>query len=314
MDIGRKCRSAIQFIVNWSALRDFLAVAEAGSLSRAARRLGVSQPTLSRRISTLERELGAHLFTRSTKGLSPTTAGERLLARVQRMQEEAVAIELETGGGEAPSGWVRVTASEGLAVEWLTAELLAFHRSYPAIRIEVIASKAPVDLLGHDADIALRLFRSEQEDLFERRVGAHALGLFAAQSYLETQGAPACAGELAHHSFVDLDERHSHYNQSTWLARHVPRERISYRSNSLLGLLAATRAGWGIGVHSCFLGHRDRRLVAILPDIKVAESDMWLVTHSDLRRSPRIRAVYDFLSDLVSTHRAELAAAARRVA
>jgi DNA-binding transcriptional LysR family regulator len=106
---------------------------------------------------------------------------------------------------------------------------------------------------------------------------------------------------------VDLDERHSHYDQSTWLARHVPRERITYRSNSLLGLLAATRAGWGIGVHSCFLGHRDRRLVAILPDIKVAESDLWLVTHSDLRRSRRIQTVYEFLSDLVSAHGAELA-------
>ncbi len=314
MDIGKKCRFAIQFPMNWAALKDFLAVAEAGSLSRAAGRLGVSQPTLSRRISALETELGAHLFTRSTRGLSLTTAGERLLAPVQRMQEEAVAIELETAGGGAPSGWVRVTASEGLAVEWLTAELLAFHRSHPAIRIEVIASKAPVDLLGHDADIALRLFRSEQEDLFERRVGAHALGLFAARSYLETQGAPACAEELARHWFVDLDERHSHYDQSTWLARHVPRERIIYRSNSLLGLLAATRAGWGIGVHSCFLGHRDSRLVAILPDIKVAESDLWLVTHSDLRRSQRIRAVYEFLSDLVSAHGAELAAAAPPVA
>ena len=112
--------------MNWTALKDFLAVAEAGSLSRAARRLGVSQPTLSRRISALETELGAHLFTRSTRGLSPTTAGERLLTRVQRMQEEAVAIELETRGGGAPSGWVRVTASEGLAVEWLTARGVRF--------------------------------------------------------------------------------------------------------------------------------------------------------------------------------------------
>ncbi len=297
---------AIQSYMNWEELKVFLSVAESGSLSRAARQLEVSQPTLSRRIAALERTLGVRLFRRTSRGLKATPAAERILSNVRRMDEEAALIELETRGGGALEGRVRVTASEGLAVEWLTAELLTFHRSCPGIRVDVVADKSPLDLVSRDADIALRLFRSPERDLFQRRVARHVLGLFAAPSYLDQWGTPRTLGDLVGHRFVDLDEPYSHYEQSTWLAQRVGQEQIVYRSNSLLGLLAATRAGWGIGVHSRFLGRRDRSLVSLLPGTNVDESDLWLVTHAGLRRSPRIRAAYEFIGDLVTTHRSEL--------
>jgi DNA-binding transcriptional LysR family regulator len=141
---------------------------------------------------------------------------------------------------------------------------------------------------------------------FQRRLATHALGLFAAPSYLAERGTPRTLADLGDHRFVDLDEPYSHYTQSTWLAGRVGREQIVYRSNSLLGLLAATRAGWGIGIHSRFLGNRDGSLVALFPETTIDAFELWLVTHRGLRRTPRIRAAYEFIANLIAGHRDEL--------
>lgn len=295
-------------MLDWTALRDFLAVAEAGSLSAAAKRLRVSQPTVSRRIAALETDLEARLFNRTPRGLELTEAGETILEHARRMDQEALAVaRAATGTDSGLEGTVRLSATEGIGVEWLTRELSAFRDAYPGIRVELLIDNAAANLLRREADIAVRLFRPQQADLIARRVGHHVLGLFAAAEYLARRGTPARVEELAAHDIVGYDESIGHVAQAKWLLRHVSAEQLVFRSNSLLSQLQATRAGIGIGTHSALIGNRDPGLVRVLPEIDVTRQDIWLVTHPDLRRSARIRAMFDFLAELITTHRAELA-------
>lgn len=299
-------------MLDWTSLRDFLAVAEAGSLSAAAKGLRVSQPTVSRRIAALEGDLDARLFNRTARGLELTEAGEKILSHARRMNQEAQAVaRAATGIDSGLEGTVRFSMTEGIGVEWLTGELAEFRRAYPGIRIEVLIDNAAANLLRREADIAVRLFRPEQANLIARKVGLHAIGLFAAKDYLAKRGTPARIEDLAAHDFIGFDEAYLQMSQARWLAKHVPADRVIYSSNSLLGQLAATRAGLGIGAHSCLIGNRDASLSRVLPEIEAARQEVWLVTHSDLRRSARIRAAFDYFVDVIGRHKAELLGCAK---
>ncbi|MCG8692544.1 MAG: LysR family transcriptional regulator [Minwuiales bacterium] len=295
-------------MLDWTALRDFLAVAEAGSLSAAAKHLRVSQPTVSRRIAALESGLDARLFNRTPRGLELTEAGEMILDHAKRMDQEAVAVERTASGTDSGlEGTVRLSATEGIGVEWLTGELAGFRDAYPGIRIELVIDNAAVNLLRREADIAVRLFRPQQSDLIAKRVGTHAVRLFAAKSYADRYGIPEKVEDLAKHYIVGFDEAFGHITQAKWLLRHVPADRMVFSSNSLLSQLAAVRAGVGIGSASALVGHRDPNLRPVLPHIDVANQEIWLVTHPDLKRSARIRAAFDYLADLIARNGEELA-------
>lgn len=281
--------------LSWSALRDFLTVAESGSLSEAARRLGVSQPTLTRRMAALETELEAELFRRSSQGLELTEAGEAVLAPARRMDQEAQALELAvTGSDRALAGTVRITATEGLAVEWLTPSLGTFREAHPHIDLEILVRNTSLNVLRREADIAIRLGRPQQMDLVTRRIGSLVLGLYGSRSYLERAGTPQSHAELAAHQGVAFDERDVYTGAGTWLERSLGGAHVVYRANTLAAQRAAIRAGLGIGGQSCFIADRDPELVRVLPEVEV-RLEIWLVTHPGLKRSARIRAVYDFL-------------------
>jgi DNA-binding transcriptional LysR family regulator len=293
--------------LNWSSLKDFLAVAECGSLSAAARRLGVSQPTLTRRMSALEESLHAELFLRSPQGLELTEAGEAMLEPARQMEQGAQAVELAvTGRDLTPAGLVRITATDGLAVEWLTPALAEFRARHPRIDFEIITGLTAMDLLRREVDIAIRLGRPQQSELLARRVGDLALGLYGSRAYLEEHGTPESEADLAQHRGISFDEGDVFAGPGVFLDRMLGEARIVYRANSLAAQLAAIRAGFGLGGQACFIANRDPNLVRVLPEI-TAGFEIWLVTHPGLRRSARIRAVYDFLVERLTASRALLA-------
>jgi DNA-binding transcriptional LysR family regulator len=283
--------------LDWTALRDFLAVAETGSLSRAARRLGVSQPTLTRRMAALEDRLRAELFRRTARGVELTEAGESILPAARQMEQEAHSLELAVSGRDAAlAGVVRVTSTEGLGIHWLTPALVQFQLAHPAIEIQLLIQNQVLNLLQREADVAVRLSRPQQPDLVGRKVADLGFGLYASREYLERHGRPATPEDLARHRSVAFDE------SARWLTgpgagmeRALSAAPVAYRANSGQAQLAAIRAGCGVGVAARFLAARHAELEEVLPETAIA-LEIWLITHPAMRRSARIRAVFDFLA------------------
>ena len=294
--------------MDWSILRDFIAVAETGGLSQAARRLRVSQPTLSRRIAALEEQLKVQLFQRTPRGLLLTDAGENVLAGARRVEEEALAIERRADAAqEGLSGTVRLSVTESIGALWLPTRLSAFHAKYPGVCVEVLVDNRAANLVRREADIAIRLFRPDQPDLIARHVGEMVMGLYGAKEYLTKHGTPTTVMQLKNHFLVGFDENMGARNKAVQrLERCFSPEKIVHRSSSFIGQLSATRAGIGLGVHDCVLADADATLTRVLPEDFDHRMEIWLVTHADMRRSGRIRAVYDFLADAIAADHGRL--------
>jgi DNA-binding transcriptional LysR family regulator len=303
--------------MDWSALRDFLAVANTGSLSRAAAQLKISQPTLSRRIAALEEQLGARLFVRTPRGLLLTDDGETVLEGARRVEQEALSIErMAEAAQQTLTGTVRISLTEGLGTAWLPQKLAAFHRKHPGLCVELLIDNRTVDLVRREADIAVRMFRPSQPDLIAQHAGDVMMGLYAAKSYLKVHGRPQRAEELTEHTLVGFDETLGRNPAVQKFESLFRPEKIVHRSNSFMGQLAATRAGIGLGVHDCFLADQAPELERLMPRYFSHKLEVWLVTHPDMRRSARIRAVYDFIAEALAADRAVLSgeASARKAA
>ncbi|MCH9048997.1 MAG: LysR family transcriptional regulator [Proteobacteria bacterium] len=282
--------------MDWRALQDVVTVAETGSLSAAARRLNISQPTVGRRIEQLEQALGAVLFNRTAQGLSLTKVGESILNHAKQMEEEALAIErAATGANQQLQGNVRVSLIEDLGVQWLPQKLSKFHVQFPHLSIEVNIDNRNVDLLRREADIAVRLARPEQPDLICRKVGMLFFGLYASQSYLDEHGVPKQRADLKNHYHVGFDEQMGRSSMIKKLEALFNQDNIRHRSNSHLEIVEATRAGLGCGVLCCLTGdpHSDLHRV-LIKEINYGR-EIWLVTHAEINSSARIRTVFDFL-------------------
>src|SRR5262245_58631221 len=283
--------------MDWTALRDFLAVAETGSLSRAAIKLGVSQPTLTRRMAALEERLRAELFRRTPRGIELTEAGESVLSAARQMEQEANSLELAVSGRDtALAGLVRVTATEGIGIHWLTPQLAQFQLAHPAIEIQLLLQTQVLNLLQREADIAVRLSRPVQSDLVARKVGDLAFGVYASRSYLEKHGRPLVPEDLAKHRSVAMDE------STRWLTgpgaelqKAISAATVAYRANSGQAQLAVIRAGCGVGAAVRFLAERHPEIEQVLPESEIL-LELWLISHPAMRRSARIRAVFDFLA------------------
>lgn len=282
--------------MDWRALQDVVTVAETGSLSAAARRLNVSQPTVGRRIEQLEGQLGAQLFNRTAQGLSLTKVGESILNHARQMEEGALAIErIATGANQELQGNVRVSLIEDLGVYWLPQKLSEFHIQFPQLAIEVNIDNRNVNLLRREADIAIRLARPEQQDLICRKVGMLNFGLYASQSYLDKHGAPQRRENLKDHYHVGFDEEMGRSPMIKKLEALFKQENIRHRSNSHMGIMEATRAGIGCGVFCCFIADLFPDLRRILVKEIDYAREIWLVTHAEINSSARIRTVFDFL-------------------
>lgn len=282
-------------MVGWDDQRIFLAVLEEGSLSAAARRLGLSHPTVRSRIETLERQLGTVLFTRSVNGLTPTETAEALRepARAMAMASEFFVRQASASGGEA-SGTVRISVPDFMGIEVIPAMLARLREAHPAIRIELSLSNLPADLLAQEVDVAVRTVAPKQDALVARKVAAIPLGFFASPSYVERRGRPTSLAELAEHDVIGPDRNRSDLAMVERLGG-LARDRLVLRTDSHPAHVAAARAGVGIAVAQVPVGERDPNLVRILPDLDVMVLETWIVTHENLARVPRVRAVFDSL-------------------
>ena len=280
---------------SWDDHRTFLAVVDCGSLSAAARRLGLSQPTVRARIEALEAALDTVLFTRSVHGLVPTAQAIAMAEPARAMAHAADAL-LRAGSADAEKaeGTVRLSVSEFVGIEVLPSMLKRLRDVHPGIVVEFELSNARADVLDQEVDIAVRMHPPDQGALIARKVPAIRLGLFAHRDYLATFGMPRSRDDFDRHLFVGPDRNRA----DKALARTIAGARTlrwSVRTDSHPAQLAAARAGLGIAISQSAIAARDDDLVEVLPEIDLPHLDTWIVTHENLRRLPRIAAVFDHL-------------------
>ena len=280
--------------IGWELYRSFLGVLKEGSLSGAARLLGITQPTVGRHIAALESALGVVLFTRSPSGLLPTAVAHTLRPHAETMERTAAALERAASAqGDEVRGVVRISASEVVGVEVLPPIITQLRRQHPHLRVELILSNRLIDLLQLEADIAVRMVRPSQAQLLARRVGLIEVGLYARDDYLQQHGIPLLMHDLVGHSVIGFD-------QESAFIRSLPikgfdRSVFAISSDSDLAQLALIRAGAGIGGCQVQLAKQTPSLQRVLPDAFAFKMDTWVTMHEDLRNSPRCRATFDAL-------------------
>ncbi|MDX8465838.1 LysR family transcriptional regulator [Mesorhizobium sp. VK23B] len=296
---------------DWNLIKSFVAVAETGSLSAAARRLAASQPTLGRHIAELEQALGVTLFRRGRRGYELTEAGSALYERGKAVSEQANAFSLlALGSVEAIEGTVRIAASEVVAACVLPEMTARLGEEEPGIEVEIVASNQVENLLRRDADIAIRMVRPAQNELVARKVTDIALCLCAAKSYLDRRGRPQKPADLADHSLVGFDRSDEIIRGFTAFGIAVGRSHFRFRTDNQIVLWEAVRAGNGIGIGQEPLANRDPDLEKLLPDVPLPKLPVWLAMHRDVRTSMRIRRVADFLHEELKRYSAGAGSAA----
>jgi DNA-binding transcriptional LysR family regulator len=288
--------------IGWDLYRSLLGVLQEGSLSAAARALGITQPTVGRHVAALERAFGAPLFVRSPTGLVPTEAALSLRGHAEAMASTAAALArtaASQGGGSADGvhGVVRLTASDVVGVEVLPPIVAALREAHPALKVELVLTNRVQDLLRHEADIAVRMTQPKQAQLVARRIGAIDMGLFARDDYLARRGTPKRLEDLAGHTVIGYDRETAFLRSAGKALQGVRREMFSLRSDSDLAQLALLRAGAGVGMCQVPLGRRDPRLVRLLPRALSLKLETWVTMHEDLRHSARCRVAFDALVD-----------------
>src|SRR5271165_5955845 len=282
----------------WDLYRSFLAVLRLGSLSAAARSLGLTQPTIGRHIAALQRALGGRaLFTRSQNGLLPTEAAHKLRTHAEDMAAAAAAF-VRTGSAnvEETGGVVRLAAADVLGVEVLPGILSDFRAEFPAIVVELSLSNQMADLLRRDADIAVRMIRPQQKALLAKRVGKVALGFYAHRRYLERFGYPDALEDLLDHTLIGFDRTPPFADLLKAMPMPVTRELFAFRCDNDLAQLAALRTGFGIGMCQTGIARRDPNLLPLFSKRFKVDIEIWIVMHSDLRRNSRMRALFDYLA------------------
>lgn len=276
----------------WDDLRFVLALSEAGSLARAAKALRVDHTTVGRRVESAERSLGVRLFTRTTTGYVPTAEAKRLNSSMRGVEDAVSALERAAHAGRGGlDGTVRVTSPETLGISFLAPRLATFGGKHPGLVIELEPAGAVLDLGKQEAEIAVRLFRSKGEGLVVRRVGAIAYGLYASHAYLAKH--PIKGREtLADHVF--LGSPGAKDLETVWLRKLCPGAKVVFTSTLSVALLGAARASAGVAVLPRYLGDEDPTLRYVAMPEEPSEP-VWLTVHRDLRSTPRVRAVLDFL-------------------
>lgn len=289
-------------VFDWSLVRSFLAVLEHGSLLAAARQLQSSQPTIGRHVAELESQLGLVLFDRTGRGLVPTEAAHRLVDSSRAMQSGADQLTRSvTDSDRSTSGTVRITASQPVACYVLPPLLAQMRLTLPDIQVELVSSNAVSNLLRREADIAVRMIQPEQATVIARRVGKVALKACAHQDYLRRRGIPGHPSDLLAHDLIGGDRSNETIKGFAAGGIPVTRQQFSFRTDDLIVVWQAVRAGLGIGFVSEHLIRTDPSVIPLLPKLKIRPLPVWLVAHKEVRTSKRIRAVFDFLADSLPT-------------
>ncbi len=283
---------------DWSLWRSFSAVVKHGSLSAAARELGLSQPTLGRHIETLEKALGLSLFERTLNGLKPNPAALRLYEPVAAAETALAQATMLAESAQAEfSGTVRITASTVVSNYVLPTLLLPIRERYRAIAIETLPSDSAENLLLREADIAIRMFRPTQLELVTRKLGDIPVLTCAHENYLARRGTPAKAADLYDHDLIGFDRSELIISHANRIGFPLRREQFGLRTDSQTQIWELIRAGLGIGFAQQSLIERTPGMVIIPLDLAIPPLQVWLTTHKELFTSHRIRAIYDALAD-----------------
>lgn len=291
--------------LDWGNLKFFLELARTGSLSRAARRLGVDRNTIARRVAALEEELGIVLFERGPQGWTRTSAGDDLAALATRVEEDVLAVARHADARDrAVAGAVRLTTASHVAARLLAPALPLLRERHPSLLLEIAVDQRAFDLTRREADLAVRMGRPRDAGLVMRKLSDVAYRLYASPAYLGRRRAI----DLASDAFVCFDESLAGAPQERWLAKLAPARRISFRCNSTAALQAAARAGIGVAVLPCFAADSDPELVR-LDGPEPVPHELWLLVHGDLRRTPRVRAAIEWVDAVVETARPALCGA-----
>lgn len=279
--------------MDWDNARIFLAIHRIGTLRGAAEQLRIDQATVGRRLAAMEQSLGARLFLRTSSGYVATPAGELAVGAIERMEQGAEQLLRQTQGiDERLCGVVRLTATDNAAHHFLIGAMQKLHASHPAIRVVLTTSSELSNLTRREADLAVRTVRPTSPDLISRHLKRMETGLYASRQYLEKHGEPQAGTALAGHDVVIY--------QRTILARHsvalcgesTANARVVMEVNTGMMLMEGVRAGLGMGEMPTYMGDAQPTLQRIWPD-RSEPYDMWLVLHSDLNRTARVRAVAD---------------------
>ncbi|WP_245797995.1 LysR family transcriptional regulator [Chromohalobacter japonicus] len=281
--------------VPWEDLKIVQAIADSGSLAGAARTLGISHATVFRRLGALESRLGVRLFERHRTGYVPTLAGDDLSTTAARVAADIEAVERRLIGRDARlSGTLRVTTTDTLLMGVLSDELAGFQRMYPHIVLEVEVSNRTYDLSRRDADVAIRPTSAPPETLIGRQVGQIAQAIYASRYHRETS---AWVGPDPHLGYPVLER---------WMTRQGLDAQCRYRVDSMLGMLSGVRSGMGRGVLPCYLADMMDDLARVSEPLPELRTELWLLTHPDLRHTARVKALFTYLSDSLQARQASL--------
>lgn len=285
-------------MLDWDDLRFFLAVARAGSLSGAASALGVTQPTVGRRITALEKKLGARLFLHTPTGRRVSSTGRRMLAHAERIELDVIAAErIASGRDEGVTGRVVIGSSEWFAGRVLAPLLEPLVRRYPGLVVELSAEARHVSLRHREADIAVRPSAFEHADIVQKEVGRISFGLYASDRYLAEYGPPDLTSGASGHRLIAMSESLTKVPDVEWLPQIADKARVVARANGREPIVAMTAAGVGLSVLPRFVGDAVPGLRLLSGGVPAPERKLWAGFHRDARAVPRVRATLAFLSD-----------------
>lgn len=283
---------------DWNKARAFLVTAEEGSLSAAARALGMAQPTLGRQVDGLEQELGIVLFERVGRGLTLTPSGLELLDHVRHMGEAAGRVSMTAlGQSQALEGTICISASETYAAVLLPPIIAKLRIIEPGIRVEIVVANHASDLRRREADIAIRNFRPTEPDLIAKKIGNADAVLYATPNYIEKIGNPTKPNDLRNADFVNVDHSGGMIKGLNTLGLGLTEANFPLLTESYLVMWELVRQGAAIGILDAHIGDADPIVRRVLPDLEPLVFPIWLVSHRELTTSRRIRRVYDFLAE-----------------
>jgi len=284
--------------LDWADLQYFAAVVRSGSIAGAARALRVNHSTVLRRIASLEAALGVRLFDRLPGGYALTTEGNELNEQLAGLDEQVDAAQRRlTGRDAAITGTIRLTTTDTLLHGLLMPVLARFHAAHSGVQVQVAINNSFSSLTQREADVALRGSNRPPPNLVGRRVGDIQTALYASRAYLKSLGRHA---DIAAYRWVGSDESLAHLEQAKWLRRNVDEARVALRVDSLVGMVDAVAHGVGAGLLLCPLADARSELVRLAPPDPALDTQVWILTHPDLRQVARMRVFTQFVFDALS--------------
>jgi DNA-binding transcriptional LysR family regulator len=289
-----------QFLLSWDDLHLFLEVARSGTLTGAAMRIKLSQPTASRRLRALETSVGHALFERTAAGLKLTEYGEAMVVHAERMEEGAIALERHlVGTDRGLEGGIRVACPEWLGRIALAEPVARFVATHPFVTVEMIAEDGRIELESKGAELAMRFQRFQDPDVVQRRLGQLRYGVFAARTYLDIAGHPKTSNDGDGHRLVVIQAATESMEDVAWMRRRWPRARFSVRSNSADIQARACQQGAGLAILPLIVGQQ-LDLAQVEMDDQPPQREIWVGHHHEVRRLARVRAFIDYLEETVA--------------